>query len=80
METRTAGSDSVPPGQPHPKAVLLGLPCADCKAYFAAHLEVCPICGCNERVVIGKGAMKVPDRLKGASSETSRGLRCWASQ
>jgi hypothetical protein len=60
METRTAGSDSVPPGlQPHPKAVLLGLPCARCKAYFAADLEVCPICGCNERVVIGKRAAKV---------------------
>jgi hypothetical protein len=60
METRTAGSDPVPPGlQPHPKAVLLGLPCADCKAYFAADLEVCPICGCNERVVIGKRVEKV---------------------
>lgn len=60
METRTAGSDSVACGpQPRPKAALLGLPCADCKTYFAADLEVCPICGCNERVVIGQGAVKV---------------------
>jgi hypothetical protein len=33
-----------------PRAVLLGLPCAHCKAYFAADLEVCPLCGCKERV------------------------------
>ena len=42
-----------------PKAMLLGLPCAHCKAYFAADLEVCPICGCNERVVIGKRVTNV---------------------
>jgi hypothetical protein len=45
--------------QPRLKAVLLGLPCAGCKAYFAADLEVCPICRCNERVVIGKRVEKV---------------------
>jgi RNA polymerase subunit RPABC4/transcription elongation factor Spt4 len=39
--------------------MFLGLPCAHCKGYFAADLEVCPICGCNERVVIGKGVAKV---------------------
>ena len=33
-----------------PRAVLLGLPCAHCKAYFAADLEVCPLCGCKDRV------------------------------
>jgi hypothetical protein len=54
------GFDSVVSGlQPRPKAMLLGLPCADCKAYFAADLEVCPICGCNERVAIGERAAKV---------------------
>jgi hypothetical protein len=40
--------------QPHPKAMLLGLPCAHCKSYFPADLEVCPVCGCDKRVVIGK--------------------------
>jgi len=44
---------------PPPKAMLLGLPCAHCKAYFAADLEVCPICGCKERIVIGKRAASV---------------------
>jgi hypothetical protein len=52
-----ASFDSGP--QQRPKAALLGLPCAHCKAYFTADLEVCPICGCNERVVIGKRVMKV---------------------
>lgn len=33
-----------------PRAVLLGLPCARCKAYFVADLEACPICGCKEKV------------------------------
>lgn len=34
----------------YPRAALLGLPCGQCKAYFAADLEVCPICGCKQRV------------------------------
>lgn len=60
LESWPASFDSVPPGlQPRPKAMLLGLPCAHCKAYFAADLEVCPICGCNERVVIGKRVASV---------------------
>jgi len=60
IETWPARFDSVVSGpQPRPKAALLGLPCADCKAYFVADLEVCPICGCNERVVIGKRVEKV---------------------
>lgn len=60
IETCPAGFDSVASGpQPRPKAVLLGLPCAHCKAYFVADLEVCPICGCNERVAIGKRVEKV---------------------
>jgi hypothetical protein len=55
-----ASLGSAPPGLPlRPKAMLLGLPCARCNAYFAADLEVCPICGCNERVVIGKRVASV---------------------
>jgi hypothetical protein len=96
MEPRTASSDPVPPGlQQHPNAMLLGLPCAHCKGYFAADLtrklywaelselvsavleeppawakdegsrplfqlkEVCTVCGCKERVVMGKRVAKV---------------------
>jgi hypothetical protein len=60
LEPWGASFDSMQPGlQRRPKAMLLGLPCAHCKAYFAADLEVCPICGCNERVVIGKRVTNV---------------------
>ena len=59
-ESWPAGFDSVVSGlQQRPKAVLLGLPCAHCKVYFAADLKVCPICGCNARVVIGIRAANV---------------------
>jgi len=27
-----------------------GLPCANCKVYYSANLNVCPICRCVERV------------------------------
>jgi hypothetical protein len=37
-----------------PRAGLLGLPCARCKAYFAADLAACPICGCKEKVPLVK--------------------------
>ena len=60
IESWPAGFDSVVSGmQEGSKAVLLGLPCARCKAYFMADLELCPICGCDERVVIGRRAAKV---------------------
>ncbi len=35
---------------PRPKPILLGLPCARCRAYYEAHLTTCPICGCPQRV------------------------------
>ncbi len=37
-------------GNVQPKHVGYGLPCAKCRAYYAADLTVCPICGCGERV------------------------------
>lgn len=36
--------------EPRPKAMLLGLPCSRCSAYYAADLEACPICGCKQRI------------------------------
>lgn len=33
-----------------PRLTLLGLPCVRCRAYFAAALEACPICGGKDRV------------------------------
>ena len=44
---------SVPPGLQHaPRTMLLGLPCARCKAYYPAVLAACPICGSEERVAL----------------------------
>jgi hypothetical protein len=33
-----------------PRCVLYGLPCADCRAYYPANLEACPICRSVKRV------------------------------
>ena len=30
--------------------VLLGLPCAQCRTYYDAQLDACPVCGCRERL------------------------------
>jgi len=47
------------PGLPAcPRVALLGLPCAQCKAYFAADLEVCPICGCKQRMSWAKTLLR----------------------
>jgi len=35
------------------KPMMLGLPCARCRAYYAAELCACPICGCTKRVPAG---------------------------
>jgi len=35
---------------PGAKLVSYGLPCANCRAYYFAHLATCPICGCGERI------------------------------
>ena len=32
------------------RPVRYGLPCANCKAYYSAELDVCPICSYAERV------------------------------
>ena len=36
--------------QPGPLPVRYGLPCADCRVYYAAELVACPICNCTERI------------------------------
>ena len=40
------------------RRVAYGLPCANCKTYYAADLAACPYCGCPER--IGTSAAPVP--------------------
>jgi rRNA maturation endonuclease Nob1 len=34
----------------HAKHLGYGLPCSNCRAYYAADLTACPICGCSDRV------------------------------
>jgi hypothetical protein len=50
---RDEDSNSEVPGRAaRGKEMLLGLPCARCRAYYAAQLEVCPVCGCKERTLL----------------------------
>jgi hypothetical protein len=42
-----------PDSEARPRTMLLGLPCARCRAYYSAELEACPICGCRARVSAG---------------------------
>jgi hypothetical protein len=42
--------DQRPRTRVEPPSVLYGLPCADCRAYYAANLEACPVCSSVERV------------------------------
>lgn len=40
------------------KQVGYGLPCANCRAYYPADLEVCPICGSRERIPASGGDVR----------------------
>ncbi len=48
------------------KPVLLGLPCARCKAYYEAELKACPICRCLERVSPAAVKVTVQTRSRAA--------------
>ncbi len=41
-----------------------GLPCANCKAYYASDLSACPICKCAERVPAEEAEAESANRLK----------------
>ncbi len=60
-----------------PKPVGYGLPCAKCRAYYAAGLTLCPICGCSERVPANGEDVRRPHRIT-ATLLTTRS-RCHAS-
>lgn len=34
------------------KPAGLGMPCAKCRTYYAADLQVCPVCKCSERIAV----------------------------
>jgi hypothetical protein len=37
-------------GDHRPKPIRYGLPCRNCRLYYAAELAACPICKCDERI------------------------------
>ena len=51
---------TAPRGLAVPRPTLLGLPCARCRAYFAADLEACPICGVKDRVSATRTRLRNP--------------------
>jgi hypothetical protein len=46
----TASHENRDRRQPGPGPVRYGLPCSNCKIYYAAELAACPICGCGDRI------------------------------
>ncbi len=55
------GSELPGPQERH-NGVLLGLPCAYCRAYLAVNLEICPICGSKERVSLASSTSRSYDK------------------
>ncbi len=50
-----------------------GLPCANCKAYYASDLHACPICKCAERVPAEEAETEWTNRLKKPSAGVLQG-------
>jgi hypothetical protein len=63
----------VSPSTPEHKAAGYGLPCSNCRAYYPADLDVCPICKSPERVSPGAVAA-VPAAPVAASPEPTTPL------
>jgi hypothetical protein len=40
------------------RKVLLGLPCARCRAYYPVGLHACPVCGCVEKVSADRSSIE----------------------
>ncbi len=45
-----ARRNEAPNGERAGRRIGYGLPCANCKTYYAADLTACPYCGCPERI------------------------------
>ena len=55
------------------RSARFGLPCANCKAYYASDLPSCPICKCAERVPAEEAEAESADRLKKPSAGVLQG-------
>jgi hypothetical protein len=51
------------PRQPGPGPIRYGLPCANCKLYYAAELAICPICNCGDRISPATGLFPATAKL-----------------
>ena len=49
--------------QPGPLPILYGLPCTNCRLYYAAELAVCPICSCGDRILPVSGIVHPAAKL-----------------
>src|SRR2546427_5448808 len=55
------------------RSARFGLPCANCKAYYASDLHACPICKCAERVPAEEAEAESTNRLKKPSAGVLQG-------
>ena len=69
-----------------PRNIGFGLPCADCRTYYAADLTVCPICRSTERISAGtpdnrhRDPQPVEESATALEVERERFLREFKSQ
>jgi tetrahydromethanopterin S-methyltransferase subunit G len=76
VETSSQSPEGVQRGT---KRIGYGLPCAKCKAYYAADITVCPYCGCGERVAatsepIPQPATELKHELENLRAEIAQAL------
>ena len=66
-QTTERATKATPPIAPQavPKQTGYGMPCANCKTYYAADLKACPVCKAAERI----SPMAVPTRSNVSASE-----------
>ncbi len=67
MQSRSAGAEIAP------RAVGYGLPCANCRAYYPADMNACPICKTQQRVSPTDVA-PLPTADAGVSAEQAQSL------
>src|SRR5437667_8730140 len=55
------------------RSARFGLPCANCKAYYASDLPACPICKCAEHIPAEEAETESANRLKKPSAGMLQG-------
>src|SRR5713226_9347517 len=74
--TRSAASqDGCVRRVPGPRPILYGLPCANCRLYYAAELTACPICNCDDRIS-PVTALVHPAAMQNSWEDLASGRQC----